>query len=252
MNKINIILFLIIITVVIKIFFNYNENYISDNNIEVVVSRYNEKLDWLNDELFNEFPVIIYNKGINDNYENAPNIIKTVKLPNVGRCDHTYLYHIIDNYNNLADVTVFLPGSVNLSHKYKRSQNIIRKVKEKNTTTFLCNFQENIVNENYNFQLYSYLSEDKINHEINNDTNMEVSKIRPYGKWFNNTFKNNEENKCIVWNGIFAVSKKHILQKPKSYYEDLILQLSNHHNPEVGHYFERSWYAIFYPYDEDV
>lgn len=252
MNKINIILFLIITIVIIKIFFNYNENYITNNNIEIVVSRYNERLDWLKDEPFNDNPVIIYNKGNNDDYINASNIIKTIKLSNVGREGHTYLYHIINNYNNLADVTVFLPGSVNLSYKYERSKNIIKKVKETMNTIFACTVQENIVDENYNFQLDKYLSTDHSNNKINKDDNMKLSKTRPYGKWFNNTFKNGEKNNCIASHGIFAISKEHILQKPKSYYENLIIELNDHHNPEVGHYFERSWYAVFYPYNENI
>jgi len=203
-------------------------------------------------EPFNEIPIIIYNKGINDNYENTSNIIKTVKLPNIGRESHTYLYHIIENYDNLANVTVFLQGSINLPNKYGRSQNLVRKVKETNNTIFPCNLQDNIIDEYYNFQLDSYGISEPDNLEINKDITVELSKIRPYGKWFNNTFKDGEKNECVSWRAMFAISKKHILQKPKSYYENLIVELSNHQNPEVGHYFERSWYAIFYPYNENI
>jgi hypothetical protein len=34
-----------------------------------------------------------------------------VNLPNVGRCDHTYAYHMSDMYWNLADVTIFIKDS---------------------------------------------------------------------------------------------------------------------------------------------
>jgi hypothetical protein len=49
--------------------------------------------------------------------------------------------------------------------------------------------------------------------------------------------------------GIFAISKKDILQHPISYYETLIKDVDECSNPESGHFFERSWYALFYPYE---
>jgi hypothetical protein len=49
-------------------------------------------------------------------------------------------------------------------------------------------------------------------------------------------------------NSIFALTKETILQKPKSYYESLLKQINSHHNPEEGHYFERAWDTVFYPY----
>ena len=35
-----------------------------------------------------------------------------------------------------------------------------------------------------------------------------------------------------------------------SYYEDLIKGLSDHQSPEEGHFFERSWAAVFHPLKE--
>jgi hypothetical protein len=62
------------------------------------VAHYREDLSWLKD--FSALPVAIYSKG-----GSGPN-----ELPNVGREAHTYLHHIIENYDTLADVTVFLQG----------------------------------------------------------------------------------------------------------------------------------------------
>lgn len=66
--------------------------------LQLVVAHYREELRWLED--FRELPVMIYSKG-----SRGPN-----ELPNVGREAHTYLHHIIENYDTLADVTVFLQG----------------------------------------------------------------------------------------------------------------------------------------------
>ena len=70
---------------------------------EIVVARYNENLAWLKN-IPKTIKITIYNKGIDD--IDFP----FIKLPNIGRESHTYLYHIIQNYDNLADQTIFCQG----------------------------------------------------------------------------------------------------------------------------------------------
>ena len=43
----------------------------------------------------------------------------------------------------------------------------------------------------------------------------------------------------------FGVAKERILQHPKSFYEKSIEYVSDHPNPEEGHYIERLWISIF-------
>ena len=73
------------------------------NNYQIVVARYNENIDWLNSE---KDHCIIYNKS------KPLNIPNEIILPNVGRESHTYLYHIIENYDNLSDKTIFFQGNI--------------------------------------------------------------------------------------------------------------------------------------------
>ena len=47
--------------------------------------------------------VTIYNKG-------DSHIPNSISLHNVGRESHTYLYHIVNNWDKLADRTVFFQG----------------------------------------------------------------------------------------------------------------------------------------------
>ena len=75
-------------------------------DIQLVVSRYNENLEWLKEEPFHKYPVICYNKGPNDDFY-KPEGMKVVNVENVGRCDHTYIYHIVKNYDSLAQHTMF-------------------------------------------------------------------------------------------------------------------------------------------------
>ena len=62
-------------------------------SIIVVVAKYKEDINWVN-EL--NYPYIVYDKSKD--------------YPNVGRESETYLRYIIDNYNNLPDRIVFLQG----------------------------------------------------------------------------------------------------------------------------------------------
>ncbi len=72
-----------------------------NKKLEIVVARYNENIDWLEPYLSDS---TIYNKGRSIAGKD------TVPLPNIGREGHSYLYHIIENYDNLADRTIFCQG----------------------------------------------------------------------------------------------------------------------------------------------
>jgi len=218
-----------------------------DKSIMIIISRYNEYLEWLKEDSFNKYNAIIYNKGINDNYYNSPKIINKIKLKNVGRCDHTYLFHIINNYDNLADINIFLPGSVNLKNKINRSKKLIYEIEKNNSSVFLYNEKRiNVKSELYNFTIETHIMADDKNKEINSESKTQLSDIRPFGLWYENIFNNILINH-ISYGGLFSVSKEDILKHPKTYYESLIEKLSISSNPEVGHYFERSWEAVFYP-----
>lgn len=72
-------------------------------NAEIVIARYNENLNWLK-LLDPNIKITIYNKGKSDIEYSS------IALPNVGRESHTYLYHLVNNYDNLADITIFCQG----------------------------------------------------------------------------------------------------------------------------------------------
>ena len=72
---------------------------------ELVVAVYKEDISWINliSKLNLFHKITIYNKG-------ERNIADSIVLPNVGREAHTWVHHIVTNYHNLADLTVFLQG----------------------------------------------------------------------------------------------------------------------------------------------
>ena len=78
--------------------------------LEIVVSHYNnihfEKLlTFFNDDT----KIIIYDKS--NSYENTGLEIKKIK--NEGREGETYLRHIIENYDNLSEYTLFIQDDTN-------------------------------------------------------------------------------------------------------------------------------------------
>ena len=214
-------------------------------SIELVVARYNETLDWLENDPFYKYPAIIYNKGPNADFKQTDNVKKVVSLKNVGRESHTYLYHIVKNYDNLADVTVFLPGSTNMRTKYNSGKTAITEV-EKTHDTFFHFRSNDIYNEFKDFQLDAWTASFGDNSKLNAESQLTPAKIRPFGKWFRAHFGDMRVTQ-ISWYGIFAVHKRHILQHPVEYYQQLIQELEVSSNPEVGHYFERAWGAVFGP-----
>jgi len=223
-----------------------------NENIDIIVSRYNEDLKWLLEPPFNKYKYIVYNKGINDDFEKT-NIKKIVKLNNVGREGHTYLYHIIHNYDNLNNINVFLPGSVNNNNKKNKAIKLLNKIEKHKKAVFLSHndIMNSIKNRFNNFILNNHNSTSFENKSINNESQLFKSRFRPYGYWYIKMF-GNIKTKHYIYNGIFSISKKDILQHNVNRYKKIINGLNKHSNPEEGHYVERSWGAIFHPLNNTI
>jgi len=216
-----------------------------ESNIIIVIARYNEKLEWTLEEPFNKFKYIVYNKGNNENFEKKY-VKEIIKLPNVGKCDHTYLYYIINNYNDLSDITIFLPGSLDMIYKKRLALNLLNEINNRNNAVFISLNEVDVKNKYYSFKMDKYDTKYKGNKTNESLIELKKSNIRPFGLWFDNMFGNIKVNNVIYY-GIFSIHKEDIIQHPITRYEKLIKELSDHANPEAGHYFERSWGAVFYP-----
>jgi hypothetical protein len=196
---------------------------------QIVVARYNENIEWLIP--FKDI-AIIYNKG---NKDIILNNFNTVYLDNIGRESHTYLYHIINNYDNLANKTIFFQGKINdhpileIEDYFNDEIDFIGKSKLLN----IDNLKNNI----------KHFGKWKNDYQTGK---MKKSNYTPYDWIFNIIgIKNNKQFIKVIWGANFSVSKELILKKPKSFYENIIKFVDNHFNPEEGHYLERSWYLIF-------
>lgn len=218
----------------------------SNISIDCVIARYNESISWINMPLFyNVNRFIVYNKGKPLPFQ-LPYYVIEKNIYNVGKCDHTFLYHIVTNYNNLADITLFVSGRADDPRKGPKICKTMNLVNKTHNTVIIGKYVK-VPDSIYNFTLDNYLSSNKEN-QINEGSieEMELANIRPFGAWFNHHWPNKTVD-LVNYQSIFAIHKKHILQHSKSYYEELLEELSHDVNPEVGHYMERSWVMVFSP-----
>jgi hypothetical protein len=80
---------------------SYTGDTFNTNELTLVVARHEEDVQWT--EAYSDI-CTLYNKGDSKPNASLPFIIK---LENIGREGHTYLYHIVSNYESLSQSVVF-------------------------------------------------------------------------------------------------------------------------------------------------
>tara|TARA_B110000008_G_C16784241_1_gene489994 strand:- start:224 stop:865 length:642 start_codon:yes stop_codon:yes gene_type:complete len=109
---------------------------------DIIVSYYNNKnflklLDLFENKFLYKYKVVVYNKS---GYEiTLKNNSIQKHLDNTGREGETYLNHIINNYNNLSEYTIFIQDDTN------------NHIHDYNKFISFCN---NIINNKQQFALY--------------------------------------------------------------------------------------------------
>ncbi len=224
--------------------------------VELVISRYNEHLDWIHKEPFCNYYNTIYNKSFDSNFCVNFKTLDVISIRNVGRESHTYLKHITLRYDNLAKLTLFLPGSLNKNlNKFEKAKEILRLYetnKEIVSTMIGVYYNRGVEKELNEFKIDYWCSKIKQGKYTDENSVIDQCQIRPFGKWHQHVFGNITPH-IVPYGGVFSVSKNDIVQHKKKRYEILfkILDDTNSTNPEEGHYFERSWESVFYPLSED-
>jgi len=229
--------------VVVYLFCRTKEGFQDKPSIDLVVARYEEDISWVNELPIDSYSqVYIYNKGTDREFSIPKSTI--IPLPNYGRESHTYLYHVIQNYDSLADVTFFVPGSGwHRDDKKNRIERIVDYLKKKASSVIIGHKEENYITTTYDFSIDTWEVTNEANRKKNSDTKLTPALDRPLRNWFEKRFPN-ESITCVSYTGIFAVSREDIRKKPKEFYEDLF-QEHLYTNPEVVHYSERLWKNIF-------
>lgn len=226
----------------------------------LVVARYNEDCNWL---LPFKDIVHIQNKG---EISDIPGDLhdKVHQLDNIGLDQYCYLDYIVRNYENLEDEIVFVQADIT-QHKDAIEPNSAILEYKTHTLNVVDPHVEGMTSEEIvdhlfrQVRIHGFTLNAKIYVRKNGNycvlRNTKVTKEYPdeedtgmlFGDWFDKNIKRQmPEKERFLWfkNGIFGASKKYILTRPKSYYEDLKAQITTQRG-EVLHYLERSWYYIF-------
>ena len=80
------------------------------NNITCLITHYNGNLKQYY-KLLKNFKIIVYNKNNNNNIKNS------VSIDNIGVDAYDKLYYIINNYDNLSNITLFLTDNIFKTNK---------------------------------------------------------------------------------------------------------------------------------------
>lgn len=192
--------------------------------MQFVVSRFKENIEWTK-KLSN---VLIYNKG-----DSLPKEYNEIKLNNVGREAHTYYHHIYNNYDNLADYTIFLQGDpfdhcVNLI-------DIINDYKENPQKISDFKFLSDLI---YNTDL----SIEQMYDHNNKLCHLPIQKVYNY---LYNVYQIYNISFHYGVGAQFIVSKERIREKPKEFYLKLIKILDYTNSPIEGYVLERLHGYIF-------
>jgi hypothetical protein len=231
-----------------------------DKKVDLVIARYKENLDWMKDYLDRPFDrAFIYNKGNSIVeplvFKNPETKCSIENIPNVGVCDHTIIHHIVDKYDTLGDVTLFAPGSADISYRHCDKAGIFRFTADKvfntkNTVLNVYEFDVPIAEAMYNFKMDEYPPQYTNNNPAADNFRQKSADIRPFGEWYKANIPGADPKKATFF-GIMAVARDHIHRRPKSFYENLLKQVSTHKYHEASHFLERSYPGMFHPVPEE-
>lgn len=207
-------------------------------HIKIIVARYNENIEWINPL---KHYCIFINKGEPLNIENE------FCIENVGRESHSYLWYIINNYENLPDIVAFIQGNI--------EDHI-----EMNNITYMQSIikQAGVYGKSMPTAIHDYITNPSMNGELGPVWNYKNGNWyypshqylngHPmiFYDWFTQHVKPVYPNPMYFYmNGIFAVKKELILRNTKEFYINLIKQVDHNIGPGEGNFLERSWFHIF-------
>jgi hypothetical protein len=197
--------------------------------LELVVARCHEPVLWLR-RVPEAVRVRLYNKG--EPFSSGPVLGEVCSLPNAGREAHTYLTHLVENYDHLADVTVFAQG-----HPFDHASDfhaVLRDLAEERRKVASFEWLGFIIDTDdpHGRRLF-----------VNWSKNPERAEL-PTGELHRALFgEEPPENYHFHVGAQFMVTRACARRRPRSFYEKA-LGLSTGH-PLAAHCFERMWDRMF-------
>lgn len=193
---------------------------------DIVIAWYNEDINWINTDENIKNNSKVYCK--NNENRIKPYGIEYIKLPNVGRESHTYILHIIEHYDNLADTTFFLQGKCT-----DHCANYLELIKENfnnRTPGFTpLGHWKLLLSKDFNCKYWDEKGRkltEKIYHELFGD-NLPATDI------------------AFTAGALFFVSKDAIKRRSIEFWRKCLSYVDYHICPDEGYVLERLWNVIF-------
>lgn len=177
--------------------------------IEIVVAKYHEDIRWL--DAYTRLRTVIYDKSESPRFK---------PLPNIGREAHTYLHHICENYDRLADTTVFLQGdpSAHVADLHEGIWQLDRDIGFRDLSDHV-------------------LVEDKLGRPVHPGLRLDEMYERLFGK-------SGRDYYLSYAGACFAVSRSNVVGLPQSFYENAMAAVVE--RPQGPWEIERLWRDIFH------
>lgn len=253
----------------------------NNSKITVVVSRYNEDINWLKKIYNNEMieKIIILNKGPrNIRYLSLENKKVDIRLKkNIGREGGSYLDFIINNYDNLPENIIFTQAD-----PFEHNESFLDFFTDENIPLYINNdmvtltkqwkVSRNIPPKHYvkynncynieHLELIKYFVSDYDQQVIGHSYFFDKHVLDKYNIFLNKypKEKNITQYMCkligipipkriipITWSACFFVKSKQIKKHPKEVYIKL-RKFLYHSHPQgsiQGYFIERFWYYLF-------
>lgn len=225
-------------------------------SIRINIAHYKEDLTWVQKLIDSAYEVLIYEKNTNLTYYKDYVKMNNVQilLANVGKESHTYLTHIIQNYDSLRDYEVFFQGRVD-DHMDGDVEENLKDLIGKDHLSWCTSCKTKI--GCFSDEVYQEIKKKHPDHKHINQFYTKEG-IRDY-RFFKDIFPNLPlPNEPYYYNAfaLFGVKKEVIQYYPKAFYEKLL----NYFNPEyknfidvdpsyfsinIGYTFETFWDFIF-------
>ena len=222
---------------------NYIGNKFDKKKIEIVVSRFNENIEWAIP--YNDI-VTIYNKGSDIDLD----FTTIYSLENVGREGHTYLYHIIQNYDQLSEQILFLQG--NPKDDTIRNELDDRWIENKwgDSPSTAYNIEDYLFKKMFwvsNLRPSFLYCEDDFDKVMYTNIESDLT-MKQYFEKYIQCDNLSSIPTPFYWfqKGQFICKREHILSNDISFYHRLIESINYTNNPIEGHYLERFWYYILH------
>lgn len=253
--------------------FTYGIRYIGEkfdsSDVKLVIARYSENVNWVLP--YNDI-AIIYNKG----KLNIDGFKTVVNVENIGREGHTYLYHIIKNYDNLSSRVIFSQGDPFLHNEtllfgidnYERSSDVqplgIRWLRQHNIppidvedkhkiiTDYGLNYMTILLDTNLiSSEFYDWGMEELNKNyrrdykEDPNDPIISITNNFLTRSKFN--IKNNLDTINFTYSALFSVVRSKILANTIENYKNLLSELLviSSSGGANGYVLEKLWLYIF-------